>query len=233
MRRQIGKILKLSLLVWILFLSGCLNYDLDIQFASQTHGQFVQQLHWRGGTPASDHDLKQWLTVLSDRAESVGGKTRSLGNEGFEIIVPFNNGQELEAKFNRFFAPTEASMPFTLPGGDPIQASLSLRQGNWLFAVYNHATLQLDLTSVPNLDDTRLPLLQNQQFLAGHVVLEAPWVRSRSGALEPAQRWSLEPGKLNEIEADFWVPSPIGIGAVAIALFVGLGYGVKYGLRER
>jgi hypothetical protein len=46
----------------------------------------------------------------------------------------------------------------------------------------------------------------------------------------PSRTWSLVVGTVNQIEADFWVPSPIGIGAVAIALLVLLGYGIRYGI---
>ncbi|MDB9526010.1 DUF3153 domain-containing protein [Oscillatoria sp. CS-180] len=229
MMRQIGKILRLGLLLGVVLLAGCLQYDLDLQFDSQTHGQLIQQLHWRGSTPATNRDLQQWLRVLSDRAQGVGGSTQSL-NDGLEIRIPFNNGQDLETKFNQFFAPADETMPFTLPAGDPIQATLSLDQGNRFLAIYNHVTLRLDLTAVPDLAETGLPFLQGQQLLTGRVKVEAPWVRSASGELDTAETWRLVPGEVNEIEADFWVLSPIGIGAVAIALFVLLGYGIKYGI---
>jgi len=37
-------------------------------------------------------------------------------------------------------------------------------------------------------------------------------------------------GQINQIEADFWVPSPIGIGAAVIALLVTAGYTLRYRL---
>jgi hypothetical protein len=42
--------------------------------------------------------------------------------------------------------------------------------------------------------------------------------------------WKLQPGKQNHLEAIFWIPSPIGIGAVAIAILVGIGFWLKYQL---
>ena len=225
------KLWRIGLLLSLLLLTGCLQYDLDIQFDSQTHGQLVQQLHWRGSA-AANSDLQAWLEVLSDRAALVGGRTEFLDNQSFAITVPFNNGQELADRFNDFFQSAATETPFTLPSGDPIQAEMSLQQGNWIFAIYNHLALRVDLTAVPDLTKTGLPLLQGQQLLDGHVTLTAPWVRSRAQALTQAESWSLVPGAVNTIEADFWVPSPIGIGAAVILLVVAIGYVAKYGLRN-
>jgi hypothetical protein len=223
------KLLQLGIVLSVLLLTGCLQYDLDIQFDSQTHGQFVQQLHWRGEPITNNRDLRQWLEVLGDRTQLVGGKTHPLNDTTWEITVPFNNGKELEAKFNQFFNPMDAEMPFTLPSGDPIRAELSLRQGNWIVAISNHLELSLDLTAVPDLTATGLPLLQSQQLLDGRIHVLAPWVRSPSGTWVTDASWSLVPGAINRIEADFWIPSPIGIGAIAIGVLMTIGYSLKYG----
>jgi hypothetical protein len=221
--------LQWVLILSVVLLTGCLQYDLDLQFDSQTHGQWIQQVRWRGGgLPASS--LEPWLTVLRDRTQAVGGKIETVSDNALVITVPFNNGQELVSTFNRFFNPPEADLPLTLPGGEPIQAHLDLRQGNWLLAIHNHLTVKIDLTSVPDLTHSGLPLLQGQQLLVGQVALHAPWVRSPTHTWTSEANWSLVPGQVNQWEADFWVPSPIGIGAIAIVLLVLLGYGLKYGL---
>ena len=224
---------QLAIVLSALLLTGCLQYDLDIQFDSQTHGQLVQQLQWRGGAIATNAELQQWLELLSKRTHLVGGKTQFLTNNTFEVTVPFNNGRDLEAKFNQLFNSTNTESPFTLPSGDPIRAELSLRQGNWIVAIYNHLNLRLDLTTVPDLAETGLPLLQGQQLVEGRVKVAAPWVHLPSGDWVSRTSWALIPGEMNVIEADFWVPSPIGIGALAIGLFVAVGYGLKYGLISR
>ncbi|MEM6426504.1 MAG: DUF3153 domain-containing protein [Cyanobacteria bacterium P01_D01_bin.128] len=240
MVRWLQKLLRVGLVLIVLLLTGCLQYDLELQFDSQTHGQLVQQLRWRGGAIAANDELQQWLTVLSERTQQLGGRTRWLSDNAFEIVIPFSNGRALETKFNQFFSPNDATT-FTLPAGEPIRAELTLQQGNRFVAIYNHLKLQVDLTAVPDLAATGLPLLQGQQLLAGQVTLLAPWVRwqslspgeSPAGAFTPQETWSLVPGEVNELEAEFWVPSPIGIGAVTILVFVLLGYGVKYGLASR
>ncbi|MGD1932788.1 MAG: DUF3153 domain-containing protein [Leptolyngbyaceae cyanobacterium] len=241
MVRWLQKLLRVGLVLIVLLLTGCLQYDLELQFDSQTHGQLVQQLRWRGGAIAANDELQQWLAVLGERTQQVGGRTRWLSDNAFEIVIPFSNGRALETKFNQFFSPDDATTTFTLPAGEPIQAELTLQQGNRFVAIYNHLKLRVDLTAVPDLAATGLPLLQGQQLLAGQVTLLAPWVRgpslspgeSPAGAFPPQETWSLVPGEVNELEAEFWVPSPIGIGAITILVFVLLGYGVKYGLASR
>jgi hypothetical protein len=222
------KLWRIGLLLSLLLLTGCLQYDLDIQFDSQTHGQLVQQLRWRGNV-AANSELQEWLAVLSDRTDLVHGRTQFLDGQTFAITIPFNNGRELESKFNEFFK--AADTPFTLPSGDPITAEMALQQGNWLFAIDNHLALRIDLSAVPDLATTGLPLLQGQQLLDGQVTLTAPWVRSRSQTLTDSETWSLVPGEVNTMVVDFWVPSPIGIGAAVILLVVAIGYVVKHGWR--
>ncbi|NJM84994.1 MAG: DUF3153 domain-containing protein [Leptolyngbyaceae cyanobacterium RM2_2_21] len=39
---------------------------------------------------------------------------------------------------------------------------------------------------------------------------------------------SLQLGQLNHMEAVFWVPSPIGLGAAAIAVLMVLGWLIRY-----
>jgi hypothetical protein len=71
--------------------------------------------------------------------------------------------------------------------------------------------------------------------------LNTPWgaesIETVAGALVPASYsdgkqlvWKLKPGEINYLEAVFWVPSPVGIGAVIIAFLVFVGIGLKYQL---
>lgn len=228
MMRWLNTVGRVALLGCMLLLTGCLQYDLDVQFDSQTHGQLVQQLHWRGGEIAADPQWSQTLQRLRDRTAAVGGTTTFPDAQTLTIAIPFHNGDDLETKFNQFFDPSVADTPLTLFGREPVSAHLSLHQGNWLGVIFNHVTIRFDLTAVPDLTATGLPLLQGQQLLTGQVSVTAPWVRSLAGNFEPSQSWALLPGEVNEIEADFWVPSPIGIGAAAIALLVLIGYALKY-----
>ena len=227
--RWIKGCLQIVLVLGVVLLTGCLQYDLDIQFDSQTHGQWVQQLRWRGSGISASSTLEPWLHVLTQRTQAVQGKLRVVADNTLEITVPFNNGKEFETRFNQFFSPLEDAPPMTLPGGEPIQAELSIRQGNWLLAIDNHISLRIDLTAVPDLTDTALPLLQVAQLLEGRVTVTTPWgVRSPTQRGASPEKWPLVAGEVNQIEADFWVPSPIGIGALVIVVLVALGYSLKY-----
>jgi len=219
-----------TIVLGALLLTGCLQYDLDLQFDSQTHGQIVQQISWRNGAIAQNATLQPWLQLLTERAAAVGGQVRLRDEEGFILTIPFNNGRELQTQFNQFFHPSETELPLTLPDGEPIRAELSLQQGNWLLAIRNHLSLQIDLTAVPIVTAPSLPLLQGAQLLTGTVSLSTPWGVSAPASGSPAvDHWSLVAGEVTQIDADFWIPSPIGIGALAIALLVLVGYGLKYG----
>jgi len=71
--------------------------------------------------------------------------------------------------------------------------------------------------------------------------LNTPWgaqsMETVAGAIVPESYqegkqlvWKLKPGEINYLEAVFWIPSPVGIGAVIIALFVAAGISLKYQL---
>lgn len=225
--------LRLGLCLGVVLLSGCLQYDLDVQFPHQTHGQVVQRIQWRTGDAIAQQTWADELAQLRDRTRQVGGKIRQPNDHSLEIVIPFNNGQDLAHKFNQFFGSESSLPPLTLPGGDAVSAQLAIQQGNWLVAIRNRLDIAIDLSTVPDLTEIDFPLLKNTQIFSGQIALSAPWVRLPSGVLADRKSWSLVPGQVNEIHIDFWVPSPIGIGALTIALAVVLGYTVKYGWRSR
>ncbi len=224
--KRIASLLALGLLV---LLTGCIQYDLDVQFDSQTHGQIVQRLQWRdalGVTPAA---VQSWQQALTQRVHTVGGRVRVQGEGQIEITIPFNNGADLQQRFNQFFGEGEPLPRLQLPGGEPIAATLTVTQGNWLVAIATHVTLWVDLRSVPVFTDSPSALLRQVQVWQGQVSFTTPgpvW-DDRAQAVRTTP-WQLQPGAINQIEVRFWVPSPIGIGAGAIALGVAIGYGLKY-----
>ena len=224
--------LRFVLVALVVLLTGCIQYDLDIQFDSQTHGRLVQQWRWQSSAIAPHPTLDPWVQILTDRTQAVGGKIQFIGKDALKITVPFNNGKDLETRFNQFFNPSSSSAPFTLPGGEQIQAEMALRQNNWLLAIDNHIDLYLDLTAVLDGERIQFPLLQGAKLLQGNVTLTTPWGVKADDPDASAGTWPLTTGVVNHIEADFWVPSPIGIGAIAIALIVVVGYGFKYRLSK-
>ncbi|WP_162160878.1 DUF3153 domain-containing protein [Leptolyngbya sp. PCC 6406] len=250
MAMQVTRWLRLLVVLGTLLLTGCIQYDLDLKFDSQTHGQVVQRLHWVGGAATAPELRQDWQQALAARSRQVGGRLRSPSPDTLEIIVPFNNGGDLAHRFNQFFGSEGTGTPLTLPSGEPVSAHIDLTQGNWIVAIYTHLTLSLDLRAVP--DGATLPAsrLQSVRWLTGQVSFTTPWglrwaqtsqgteaetegtekIAETNGGNQPPESnpWPLIPGQINTYEAGFWVPSPIGIGAIAIALFVTMGYGFKY-----
>lgn len=228
------------LLVTLVMLTGCLQYDLDIQFDSQTHGQIVQHLHWTAATsPLSSTQLSDWRGQLATQVRAVRGKVQWTDSETLTVTVPFNNGAELEQRFNQLFDGSISGSGLVLPSGETVAAILQLTQGNWIFAIRNHLMITLDLRAVPTGEEFGIPIFQGVELLAGQVTLTTPWGLQRVVPGDEApmfldggglNQWKLRPGQVNQVAADFWVPSPIGIGAAAIALLIGIGYGLRYRL---
>lgn len=233
--QRLGLILGVSLLT--LLLSGCFEYDLGIQFDSQTHGQIVQQIHLSPRAAAlGGESVEQWLADLKGQVRRLGGQVRRADAETLILTVPFGNGADLVRQYRRLF---QSDTPTGLAIADlaTVPSGLSLQQQNRVFAIRNQLVYDLDLRALPRSREDRSGLLGSaQDWLDLRFSLRTPWGISRLEADTPppavrgAQSgWSLQPGQLNHIAVTFWVPSPIGLGAGAIGLLVLLGYGLKYG----
>ncbi|MBW4492231.1 MAG: DUF3153 domain-containing protein [Oscillatoria princeps RMCB-10] len=238
--RVLGAILFASLL-----LSGCVEYDVGVNFESQTHGELVQHIQLGEQlTSFSGATVREWLDSIDRRARLLGGRTKRVSQQEMTVTIPFNNGAELEQKFNEFFNPPDkkksqsaAALDSQLPD---IKSHLSVTQNNFLLALRNRLSYELDMRSLGVLSSDGNVLVSAGSLLDLHFRLNTPW-GGRSvetdGGLSPEIRqegrqlvWTLNPGQVNHLEAIFWVPSPIGIGAVAIILLVAAGTFLKYRL---
>jgi hypothetical protein len=63
---------RVMVLLSALGLTACIQYDLDLQFDSQTHGQVVQRLQWQGGESVAQ--LQAWQQPLRERVKAVGAR---------------------------------------------------------------------------------------------------------------------------------------------------------------
>ncbi len=99
----------------------------------------------------------------------------------------------------------------------------------------------LDLRSLSLLSSNGSLLVSPGGLLELDFSLNTPWgaqsMETVAGAIVPESYqegkqlvWKLKPGEINYLEAVFWIPSPVGIGAVIIALFVAAGISLKYQL---
>ncbi len=218
-------------------LSGCVRYDVGIDFRSQTNGEIVQNIRLSERlTSFSDEEVREWTNSIDRRARLLHGKTRRLNAGSLMVTIPFYNAEDLESKFDTFFngenaenAEVAGDIESDLP---QLAADLNVFQSNAIFALRNHLELDLDLRSLGAISSGDTVIVMPDSLLDLRFALTAPWgSRSIPNPDDPivSKRengqliWTLKPGKVNHIEAVFWVPSPIGIGAaVVIALAVGL-----------
>jgi hypothetical protein len=119
-----------------------------------------------------------------------------------------------------------------------LNSQVSIKQNNLVFVERNSLDLAIDLRALKVLTQQDKILIDPDSVADLKFQLTTPWIaRSISNAdnLQPANNplqkglvWQLHPGEINHIQAVFWLPSPIGIGAAAIVLLGILGYLIKY-----
>ncbi len=242
-KAKIPKSILWLVLLTSLFLSGCVQYDVGVNFDNSNSGEMVQ--HIKLGerlTSFSGDYVYAWLNSIENRARDLEGKARRVSKEELIVTIPFTNGQELQTKFNKFFnshanqkaepAPSESDSE--LP---KIESNLLLEQKNFLLLVKNRLIYDLDLRSLSIIASKGNVLSDTGSILDLDFSLKTPWgaknIPIAENAIEPEKRgqrlmWQLKTGELNHIEVVFWLPSPLGIGSLLILLFVWGGFYLRY-----
>ncbi|PSN11237.1 hypothetical protein C7271_24880 [filamentous cyanobacterium CCP5] len=217
---------RILLILVVGFVStGCLRYDLGLQFDHADHGQLVQQIRVSPRAAAlAAPALEGWLDNLSVRVRHLGGQVRHQG-ETTTLILPFEDSAELNNDFQQIFSAVE------IPGLGRVRSHFSLAQTNRLLAVHNHLVYDLNLADLP--DQADAPAQFSNDWLEVFFRLQVPWgFQVAPDSMQPeGDRWQLRPGQRYHLDVSFWLPSWIGLGSIAIALFVLLGYFLKYGLK--
>ncbi|MEG3970540.1 DUF3153 domain-containing protein [Microcoleus sp. T2B6] len=225
--------------------TGCVQYDVGVNFESQTRGEIVQ--HIKLGerlTSFSSETVAEWLKSVERRVRLLDGKTKRLSPTEVLVRIPFNNGSELQDKFNQFYNPVAPTTQYRVSSPletdlPKFESHLSVKQNNLLLVLRNRLSLELDLRSLSLLSSNGSLLLSPGGLLELDFSLNTPWgaesIETVAGALIPESSqqgkqlvWKIKPGEVNYLEAIFWIPSPVGIGALIIALFVAAGIALKY-----
>lgn len=232
-RRWLKRVQTVCLLLLAsLVLSGCVQYDVGVRFKSPQQGEIVQHIQVGERLRSlSDATVRQWLSTIEQRSRQVGGRVLRRSPQDLMVRIPFSNGADLEAKFNQFFSPaaTEARGTAALPD---IESHLSLSRSNLLLLERNRLAYDLDLRSL-GVSSNGTVILSPAELVDLEFRLEAPWgaraTRESIAATRQGQQlvWQLTPGEVNHLEAVFWMPSPLGIGTVAIVLLVVGGQALK------
>ncbi|BAZ14336.1 hypothetical protein NIES4071_61790 [Calothrix sp. NIES-4071] len=233
-----------------LLLSGCVKYDVGVNFNNSNYGEFVQHIHLGERlTTFSGDSVYEWLDSIERRARKLDGKTRRLSREEVVVTIPFNNAEELQTKFNQFFNPNlnekgkYKDVNTDLP---KIESNILLFQNNFLLLVRNKLIYDLDLSSLALISNNGNVLANAGSILDLQFSLKTPWGAKINNTTQQTDQqtenavvpetngkqltWRLNPGELNHIEVVFWLPSPLGIGALIIILLVSLGIYIRYNL---
>lgn len=236
--RLLQSCLSLFLLLASL-LSGCVDADLGISFKGQTGGEIVQRIHLANQlTTFSGSTTQEWFDRLKHRARQLQGSAKQASKQDIEVTIPFDNGTDLAAKLNQLLSQFKATSSSSASIESPlIQSHLRVTQQNFLLLLRARLIYDLDLRSLGVQSSEGNLLLSPERLLNLKFSLHTPWgARSvnppTADAVSTSPRqglvWHLQPGEINHLEAVFWFPSPLGIGALAIALGVAGGMYLKY-----
>lgn len=230
----------------VTLLTGCVKYDVGVNFAGLNQGEIVQKIKVGERLKNfSNETFDEWLKSIETRAKNLDGKVKKGSDQELIVTIPFNNGKDLETKYNKFFNPFQGQKIQKIANQDEnlpeLKSELQLKQGNFLFFVRNHLIYDLDLRSL-SLTSTsangnikidpgsslQLEFRLNTPRVARSLIQGENAINPQIQAEGKQLIWELQPGKLNHLEAVFWLPSPLGIGTLLIILLVFVGRFMKY-----
>lgn len=228
----------------LLLLTGCVRYDVGVNFDSQHHGEIVQHITLgQQLTSLSQTEAEKWLDSIEQRARQLQGKAKKISPQEIIVSIPFSNGQDLAEKFNQFFNPNpeKANQKVNPENLDLIQlkSEMSVRQSNFLLLERNQLNISVDLRALGVLSNQGNILVSPGALVDLDLAINTPWgtqIIDNENGLNPQINQDKKPlvvhlitGQINTISVVFWVPSWLGIGTILISgLMIG-GFYLKYG----
>ena len=210
-------------------LSGCVKYDTGVNFYSLNYGEIVQHIQLGEQLNSfSQTAVQTWVASIEQRTRQAEGKLERLTDREFKVIIPFNNTQQLVTKIDRYFNPDIAN----IEPKSKFNSHMQVNQSNFLLAVRNHLIYDIDLrflaieatdpkVSVTSTNSVDLDF--SLQSLWGVKNSNIPGNIVGIKTIDNSQMtWQLKPGKVNHIDAIFWLPNQLGIGAILIMLIDGI-----------
>jgi hypothetical protein len=217
-----------------LALSGCVKYDTGIEFTSLNRGEIVEHIQLdRKLQSFSNNAVQAWLASIEQRTKQAQGQLERLSDRELKVIIPFNNALDLTTKVNTYFNSNYANSIDRLQ----FNSHLQIAQNNFLVVVRNHLIYDIDLRSTGTNVATPKSSVSSGIYPDLNFSLQSPWgvndneATSNLIGIKATGRhmtWQLKPGELNHIDAIFWLPNPLGIGAISIGLVILAGYYLKY-----
>lgn len=228
----------------ILCLTGCVRYDVGVNFPQANSGTIIQ--HIKLGeqlTSFSKVEGNAWLNSIEKRALKLNGKTKRLSPEELVVTIPFSNGQELVSKFNEFFVSQINNKSSNKANKSDsanlleLEAEMSIKQSNWLILERNILNFNADLRPLGVISNEGNVIISSGDLINLQLQFNFPW--GAKIITNDALKWSkdndtnqyniaLTAGQINQVKAIFWLPNYIGLGTIAIALFILMGFYLKY-----
>ncbi|WP_019504386.1 DUF3153 domain-containing protein [Pleurocapsa sp. PCC 7319] len=223
-------------------LTGCVDYDVGVNFATPYRGEITQHIKVNQQlTSLAPSDTKKWLNSLEARSRQLKGRVKKVSSQEFLLTIPFGNGAELAQKFNQLFQTSivpNATIPKDKVDLIQLNSQVSLHQSNLIFVERNSLELLIDLRALGILTHQEKIVVDPDSLANLEFQLNTPWIAhsiSEADNLKPIDSlnkkslvWQLHPGEINHIKAVFWLPSPIGIGTGIIILLMICGFLLKY-----
>ena len=225
------------LLILMVFLTGCVRYDVGIDFQNQHRGEIIQNINLAPQlSRLSQKEVQEWIDSLQKRAENLNGKLENVSENTFRVIIPFSNGQELSNKFNQLYhqqtrREKKQSDKIDLVNLD---AQMSIEQTNLLLLERNLMNFTVDLRGLGVVSQEGNIIVSSGSLLDLNLGITSPLMvqliqqNAQISKKNNELIWHLQPGQINQLKVICWVPSYLGIGgALIILLFFG-GYYLRY-----
>lgn len=200
-----GVLLLLVLLASVL--GGCMEVRTDLRFAGPGRLQLSHHLRSASGTPGP------WQRRFAETLAREGFTVRASGPDTVlrTRVLPLEGAlAALEASLQEAARLGGVSLP---------PPRFALRERNWLVGVRQRLQLELDLRELPPLPGLSLTI--GLEPLHPRAVQRAePLPVARAGP--ERLLWPLQPGATNALQIHCWRWSPLGLGAVVIALVLPL-----------
>jgi Protein of unknown function (DUF3153) len=225
------------LLILMVFLTGCVRYDVGIDFQNQHRGEIIQNINLAPQlSRLSQKEVQEWIDSLQKRAENLNGKLENVSENSFRVIIPFSNGQELSNKFNQLYhqqtrREKKQSDKIDLVNLD---AQMSIEQTNLLLLERNLMNFTVDLRGLGVVSQEGNIIVSSGSLLDLNLGITSPLMvqliqqNAQISKKNNELIWHLQPGQINQLEVICWVPSYLGIGGALIILLFFAGYYLKY-----
>jgi len=225
------------LLILMVFLTGCVRYDVGIDFQNQHRGEIIQNINLAPQlSRLSQKEVQEWIDSLQKRAENLNGKLENVSENSFRVIIPFSNGQELSNKFNQLYhqqtrRENKQSDKIDLVNLD---AQMSIEQTNLLLLERNLMNFTVDLRGLGVVSQEGNIIVSSGSLLDLNLGITSPLMvqliqqNAQISKKNNELIWHLQPGQINQLEVICWVPSYLGIGGALIILLFFAGYYLKY-----